>query len=550
MKRIPVLLGVALVLAGGALVGLPFFLKNASEECRKLASSPFEPNNPDGVMDPSKIDVPKAYAACSEAVRNSEVTAADEFRMGRVLHVKKSYSEALEWYRKAADKGYAAAEAAVGRMHHAGEGIPKNDAIALDWFRKAAAQGHPAGQNNLGVMYQNGWGVTQNDATALELLQKAASQNYPRALSNLGWIYRNGRGVPQSDTAALKWYRKAADQNDPDAQVNLGFMYVNGHAVPKSDTTAVEWFRKAADQNQPVAQFNLGSMYANGQGVPKDNTAAVEWYRKSADQNYPDAQVSLGLMYADGRGVAKSRADAIEWYRKAATQGSLLAKTNLGTLLLHGNAADQEEALKWNKAAAYAGSSIALNNLGVQYSNGLGVPQGDVEARQYFEQAASRDNCVAMYNLIKLLVRANYDSNTARVAGELSAKLNRCGAGSGVSAAQIAEGAAEARRWAAKQAAQSRTARMPPLPGARNNESSSGDFTAKFVGGLILFGVASSLLGSSSEKSPSAGGKNCRREYQSERSQGNHTAESAWCYSGWDKSPGGGSCSRWVEVCD
>ena len=45
-----------------------------------------------------------------------------------------------------------------------GYGVPRDDTEAVQWFRRAAEQGHAAGANNLGVMLTNGRGVPRDDA--------------------------------------------------------------------------------------------------------------------------------------------------------------------------------------------------------------------------------------------------------------------------------------------------------------------------------------------------------------------------------------------------
>ena len=47
-------------------------------------------------------------------------------------------------------------------MHSKGEGIPQNLSEALKWYRKAADQGHAKAQNDLGVLYYEGEGVPKN----------------------------------------------------------------------------------------------------------------------------------------------------------------------------------------------------------------------------------------------------------------------------------------------------------------------------------------------------------------------------------------------------
>ena len=41
-------------------------------------------------------------------------------------------------------------------MYDSGLGVPEDDVEAAEWFRKAAEQGYAGGQCNLGVMYAEG----------------------------------------------------------------------------------------------------------------------------------------------------------------------------------------------------------------------------------------------------------------------------------------------------------------------------------------------------------------------------------------------------------
>jgi TPR repeat protein len=68
------------------------------------------------------------------------------------LGVGKDYKKALEWFRKAADQGYAVAQCNLGFMYANGFGVEKNDEKALEWCRKAAEQEDPAAQRILRSM--------------------------------------------------------------------------------------------------------------------------------------------------------------------------------------------------------------------------------------------------------------------------------------------------------------------------------------------------------------------------------------------------------------
>ena len=219
-----------------------------------------------------------------------------------------------------------------GLKYANGDGVAKNSTEALKWYRKAAEQGHASAQYSLGRMYQNGTGVARDPAEAVRWYRKAAEQDNARAQCNLGFMYGTGKGVAQDSVEAVRWYRKAAEQGDVRAQDNLGIMYDHGKGIAQDLVEAVRWYRKAAEQGDAKAQCNLGFMYDRGRGVAQDPIESVHWYRKAAEQGNARAQCSLGFIYDTGEGVARDPVKAAYWLRKAAEQGDVFAKIKLDYL--------------------------------------------------------------------------------------------------------------------------------------------------------------------------------------------------------------------------
>ncbi|MDO5395411.1 MAG: PEGA domain-containing protein [Bacteroidales bacterium] len=151
----------------------------------------------------------------------------------------------------------ATAQFYLGRMYEKGYGVAKDDTQAVEWYRKAAQQGNASAQTNLGFMYKNGYGVAKDYAQAVEWYRKAAQQGNANAQNNLGVMYKNGYGVAKDYTQAVEWYRKAAQQGNALAQSNLGFMYKNGYGVAKDINEARRWYEKAAAQGNQNAKDAL-----------------------------------------------------------------------------------------------------------------------------------------------------------------------------------------------------------------------------------------------------------------------------------------------------
>ena len=248
------------------------------------------------------INEPASSPKASQSHQTSAAKSAaalspeDMFQNGLEHYDKKNYTEAVKWYRKAAEQGHTRAQFNLGFCYDEGQGVTQDYYEAVKWYRKAAEQGHAGAQNNLGVCYENGYGVTKD-------------------------YYE-----------AVKWYRKAAEQGHARGQCNLGYCYDKGNGVTQDYYEAVKWYRKAAEQGNAQAQFNLGVCYEYGQGVTKDFNEAVKWYRKAAEQGHAGAQNNLGVCYENGNGVTKSINEAVKWYRKAAAQGNSYAKDNLKRL--------------------------------------------------------------------------------------------------------------------------------------------------------------------------------------------------------------------------
>ena len=326
-------------------------------------------------------------------------------RIGKFYHngigTDKNHTEAVKWWRKAAEQGYTKAQYNLGIAYANGEGVPEDRSEAVKWVRKAAEQGDANAQCLLGFYYILGKGVAKDMSEAVKWYRKAAEQGDATAQYELGWCYTNGLGVVKDMAEAVKWWRKAAEQGNADAQCFLGACYAEGEGVAKDMSEAVSWLHKAAEQGHAGAQYGLGWCYADEEGVVTNKAEAVKWWRKAAEQGYTKAQNNLGDCYYYGDGVIQDYAEAVKWYRKAAEQGNAEAQNNLGNCYYrnHGVIQDYVEAVKWYRKAAEQGNAEAQNNLGVCYANGEGVSKDMSEAVKWWRKAAEQGNVDAQYHI-------------------------------------------------------------------------------------------------------------------------------------------------------
>jgi TPR repeat protein len=243
------------------------------------------------ILDPSKRFVAKFHRHAF-AGQNREFAMAIAAELTRAAP---DLAQAMQQYRKAADRGDADAQNNIGQLYSNGSGVPRDYAQAMQWYRKAADQGNSRAQDNIGVLYAGGRGVAQDYAQAMEWYRKAADQGHANAQNNIGTFYQLGQGVTQDYALAMQWYLKAADQGNSRAQNNIGSLYENGSGLPQDYALAMEWFRKAADQGEIAAQYNVGLLYANGRGVARDTVAAYNWTLKAAAGGDQDAKKWLAV---------------------------------------------------------------------------------------------------------------------------------------------------------------------------------------------------------------------------------------------------------------
>ena len=172
------------------------------------------------------------------------------------------------WYRKAADQGYAAAQASLAKLYVTGRGVPQDYAQAMAWFRKAADQGdRPArpASANLRQRPRRDARLRAGD----DMVSQGRRQELSVAFNNVGYLYDNGLGVPEDFAQAMSWYRKAADQNYAVAQTNIGSFDEHGRGSRRTIAQAAEWLSQGRRPGQCAARTTSASC------TPK----AAEWRR-------------------------------------------------------------------------------------------------------------------------------------------------------------------------------------------------------------------------------------------------------------------------------
>src|SRR4029077_5015799 len=87
------------------------------------------------------------------------IAVAEPLSDGVNAYGRKDYATAKRILRPLAERGSAIAQFYLGLSYERGKSVSESEAEAVNWFRKAAEQGLAASQAALGTRYFIGWGV-------------------------------------------------------------------------------------------------------------------------------------------------------------------------------------------------------------------------------------------------------------------------------------------------------------------------------------------------------------------------------------------------------
>ncbi|MCP5367933.1 MAG: SEL1-like repeat protein [Hyphomicrobiales bacterium] len=199
-------------------------------DCDRYAADPRDPgrNARDGIdtahLAGNRRALERADTACRASIKENPDNPRIMYQFGRVLGASRRYEDAAFWYGRAADKGYVAAQYALGLLHLRGNGVRQSVDEAVAWFAKAAERDFPPSLTLLGILHGRGHGVRQDVDRALVYLRRAAQADPPEALAQLelGIMFEEGRGGRAPDLRrARDWYARAAAAGNAQAKERL-----------------------------------------------------------------------------------------------------------------------------------------------------------------------------------------------------------------------------------------------------------------------------------------------------------------------------------------
>lgn len=167
--------------------------------------------------------------------------------------VQQDYKQAVQLFRKSAEKGFAESQFRMGVAYSIGKGEVQDYSQAAKWFKKAADQNHADAQFRLGLFHLLGYCGAKDLSQAIQWFQKAADQGHVNAQIYLGNSYGSGDGVPQDFMKAYLWYNLAAASGNEEVKKKRdAFLEVLDFAqIAEAQKMAADWTEK-----HPVNKYN------------------------------------------------------------------------------------------------------------------------------------------------------------------------------------------------------------------------------------------------------------------------------------------------------
>lgn len=131
------------------------------------------------------VDIQALEAAASNGDAQAQYVLAATLAQRAVNDDAGTAGASVAWYRRAAQKGHAGAQVALGVCCANGWGCEANPEEAARWWREAAFQGNPDGHFYLAVAYSQGFGLEADDGKAAHHCRVAAEMGHAQAQEQL-----------------------------------------------------------------------------------------------------------------------------------------------------------------------------------------------------------------------------------------------------------------------------------------------------------------------------------------------------------------------------
>ena len=211
----------------------------------------------------------------------------------------------IEEVKQKADAGDRQAQFRLGSAYDSGTGVPRDGAEAMKWYLRAAEAGYAEAQNSVG----SGLQAEKRYEEARIWYERAAAQGHALAINNLAYLHDLGLGVKQDRQKGFDLYNRAADLGWAEAMWNLANMYGAGQLGEKDLDMACVWtFRAVRFVNPKDRQRFAPAFRAAGffeRQLPAERLSAC---KQKSEAWMPSAMITQKDAQQDAVGVAPKAA--------------------------------------------------------------------------------------------------------------------------------------------------------------------------------------------------------------------------------------------------
>lgn len=322
----------------------------------------------------------------------------------------KDYKQSIEWCRKIDDTSKLAM-CLLGRYYQYGIEVEKDGAKAIEWYTKAARKGYTPAMVNLAIIYRDGIITEKKLDKTKYWLDRAVYQKNAWAMNELGNMYLLGEHVEQSDKKAIKYYKDAADEGFTVGEINAGHLYEKGEKTKQNYDRAYKYYLAASIAGSDIAMGYLSRAIAEGNGTKEDSAKAKSWYDDALDYGYRKSKKYISNLYYTSHYVMPEDVTrAIQLYEDAVADNNVPATYNYGRLHWEGVlvAKNDKKAITFFEKAATLGCTEAMEKLGDIYRNGEhDITKDFAQAEKWYRKAADMNNYHSMYYLATLYCTDN-----------------------------------------------------------------------------------------------------------------------------------------------
>ena len=200
----------------------------------------------------------------------------DEAALGKSEEIRRKVRRAKERF----DEGIRQPTTASGYYEmglycQTGDGFYTYPKEAVQYFKKAAEKEHVHAQYQLALAYHTGEGTKKSEDECVKWLKKAAAKSHKEATELLNEILEKQR-IKQEKTE-FKNHLRQAEKGDAYAQAKVAELYLNGIGVKADIEKGIEWYEKASETDEGYAARQLAKIYSEGKYVPEDGEKAAYW---------------------------------------------------------------------------------------------------------------------------------------------------------------------------------------------------------------------------------------------------------------------------------